>query len=77
MAELLMMSIWNKTETIQNRIKLLKTTRTFDYFDSIKALGVNGQIYGWDHIKIGVLEANKIKNKPNGPDVFHKLQITK
>lgn len=53
------------------------TTRTFDYFDSTKDLGVNGRIYGWDHIKLRVLEAKKVKNKPNGPDVFHKLQIIK
>ena len=53
------------------------TTRTFDYFDSTKALGINGKIYGWDQIKLRVLEAKKVKNKPNGPDVFHKLQIIK
>ena len=53
------------------------TTRTFDYFDSTKDLGVNGRIYGWDHIKLRVLEAKKVKNKPNGPDVFYKLQIIK
>ena len=53
------------------------TPRTFDYFDSTKDLGINGRIYGWDHIKLRVLEAKKVKNKPNGPDVFHKLQITK
>jgi ubiquinone/menaquinone biosynthesis C-methylase UbiE len=57
--------------------KFPMTTRTFDYFDSTKALGINGRIYGWDEVKIRVLEAKKVKNKPNGPDVFYKLQIIK
>ncbi len=57
--------------------KFPMTTRTFDYFDSTKPLGINGQIYGWDMVKIRVLEAKKVKNKPNGPDVFYKLEIIK
>lgn len=57
--------------------KFPMTTRTFDYFDSAKPLGINGRIYGWDHVKLRVLEAKKVKNKPNGPDLFFKLQITK
>ncbi|MFB5605886.1 MAG: hypothetical protein ACE5RF_03855 [Nitrosarchaeum sp.] len=57
--------------------KFPMTPRTFDYFDSTKPLGINGKIYGWDDIKIKVLEAKKVKNKPNGPDVHYKLQIIK
>ena len=53
------------------------TLRTFDYFDSSKPLGVNGRIYGWDYIKLRVIDARKIPNEPNGPDVYHKLQIIK
>lgn len=57
--------------------KLPLTIRTFDYFDESKALGTNGKIYGWDDIRIKVLEAVKVPNEPNGPDVLFKLQIKK
>ncbi len=53
------------------------TTRTFDYFDKSKALYVNGKIYGWDDIKIQVLESTKVPNEPNGPDVRYRLKINK
>jgi SAM-dependent methyltransferase len=57
--------------------KLPLTTRTFDYFDNTKPLGVNGKIYGWDDIQINVGEAVKVPNEPNGPDVRYKLIIKK
>jgi hypothetical protein len=57
--------------------KLPLTVRTFDYFDSTKALGINGQIYGWNDIKLSVLKAEKVPNEPNGPDVMFRLQINK
>ena len=57
--------------------KLPLTARTFDYFDDAKALGINGKIYGWDDIKINVLEAGAVPNHPNGPDVRYKLMIKK
>jgi hypothetical protein len=57
--------------------KMPLTLRTFDYFDENKALGINGKIYGWSDIKLKVLEASKIPNEPNGPDVYFKLLIIK
>ena len=57
--------------------KLPLTLRTFDYFDSSKALHVNGNIYGWSYIKIQIIEAIKIPNEPNGPDVRYRLIIKK
>jgi len=57
--------------------KLPLTSRTFDYFDNTKALGVNGKIYGWDDIKIRVVEGVKEPSPPNGPNVRYKLIIQK
>lgn len=53
------------------------TVRTFDFFDETKALFVNGTIYGWSDIKLRVIEAAKLSNEPNGPDVKHILKIIK
>lgn len=57
--------------------KLPLTVRTFDFFDDAKVLNVNGKIYGWDDIKIEVIQSEKVPNEPNGPDVRYKLKIKK
>jgi hypothetical protein len=57
--------------------KLPLTVRTFDFFDPSKALHENGVIYGWGDIQLKVLEAVKVDNPPNGPDVRYKLLIEK
>lgn len=53
------------------------TLRTFDYFDSQKALSENGRIYGWGDIDLTVLEASEIPNPPNGPDLKFALRVNK
>lgn len=54
------------------------TVRTFDYFDSNKQLYENGLIYGWTpSVRFKILQASRVDNPPNGPDVFHVLQVLK
>jgi len=57
--------------------KMPLTPRSFDYFDSTKALGVNGKIYGWDDVKLRVEEGRLSPCPPNGPNVIHKLRVWK
>jgi hypothetical protein len=52
------------------------TLRTFDYFDKTKALSELGPIYGID-FELRVLESRTIENRPNGPDVYFKVQVIK
>ena len=52
------------------------TVRTFDFFDRNKALFENGKIYGWDDVNFSV-DAKLLDNPPNGPDVYHKLEVNK
>ncbi len=57
--------------------KLPLTPRSFDYFDSTKALGENGKIYGWDDVVLRVEVGQLAPCPPNGPNVVHRLRIIK
>lgn len=52
------------------------TPRTFDYFDKTRPLGELGIIYGID-FELLVLDARLVKNPPNGPDVYFKIEVVK
>jgi hypothetical protein len=56
--------------------KMPLTARTFDFFDRDKALFENGKIYGWDDVNFSV-RARVLDNPPNGPDIYHRLEVNK